>query len=575
MRLGSRASVIGGLTAAVLVATTAAGTAMASARRAPLAGAQSGGTLVYALPEQTNIPWYFPITNDANASLYTGQLIDQLYAPLIYINNSYAIDYSASIAQNITYNTQGTVFNVFMNPKWHWSNGAPITAADAVWSFNVLMATESSKAPSPWPASALGSGGLPANLKSVKQDSTYEFTITLKSPANQEWFEYNGIAGIPIMPMAVWNKYPNNMTEEITYLGKEATNPKFDSVVSGPFELQTAIQNQEWVLVPNPNYDGHKSVLSKLILEYEASDSAEFAALKTGEVQIGYLPAADWAARAELPDRLIKEQSFSYNFTWGNLNKGAENNVDQIFNNLYVRQAMVMGMNNSAILNVIYHGNGEPQYSPIPSVPKTVFLDPALQKPLYPYDPAKGKALLEQNGWHEVNGVMTKGNQQMKFSLMYPSGDIATQEEQELLQAGWASEGIQVTLDPVPFATLVGDLSDPSKWEMVSGIGIIYGGTYPSGETLFYKLQGLDADLGYNDPKENALVQATTSPAPSPAVNTQRFFAYEYYTAQQVPALWMPAIDTLAEIAPNVGGYNAYSANAVTGNFQAQYWYVK
>ena len=574
MRLGSRASLIGGLTAAAMLASTAVGTAMAGAKNVSKASPHNGGTIVYALPTQTNIPWYFPIANNANASLYTGQLVGLMYQPLIYINSSYAIDYSQSIAQKITYNKQGTVFNVYMNPKWHWSNGQPITSADAQFSFNVLMATMNAKAPAPWPSSALGSGGMPQDIKGFTVDSTYEFTITLNKAVNQEWFEYNGIGVIPILPKAAWDKYPTNITQEITYLGKNATDPNFDSVTSGPFKLAKAVQNQSWTLVPNPNYSGHKPYVSQLIFQYEASDAAEFAGLKTGAIQVGYLPAADWSARLELPDKMIAEPSFSYNFTWPNMTATAENGVNQMFDNLYVRQALIMGMDNTAVVDVIYHKQGTVQYGPIPSNPKTVFADPALAKPIYPYDPAKGKALLEAHGWQMVNGVMTKGNQQMKFTLMYPSGDIAQTETQELLQAGWAKEGIQVTLQPTPFATLVGDLSDPSKWEMVGGIGIIYGGSYPSGETLFYKNQGLDEN-GWNNPQENALVNATTSPAPNAAVNQQRFFAYEYYTAKEIPALWMPAIWTDAEIAPSVGGYNAYTANSVTGFGLPQYWYVK
>jgi peptide/nickel transport system substrate-binding protein len=560
-------------TAALLTSALVGGPAGARAVHRAGTTPQYGGTIVYALPPATNIAWYFPIRNNANDSLYVAQLTHLLYEPLIYINNNYVIDYSQSIASKITYNKAGTVFNVFMNPKWHWSDGQPITAQDAQFSWNVLMATEQANAPAPWPAASLGSGGLPANAKGFKVDNTYEFTITLKKPVNQDWFEYNGIGSIPILPKHVWDKYPNDITQEIVYLGKNATDPNFDTVVSGPFKLAQAVQNQAWTLVPNPNYSGHKPYVSRLILQYEASDAAEFAGLKTGAIQVGYLPPADYNARAELNDRLVVEYPFSYRFTWVNMRPGAEGGVDQIFRNLYVRQAMLEGMNMSAISQVIFHGYAAPEYGPIPSAPSTKFLDPRLTKPIYPYNPAAGKALLEAHGWHEVGGVMTKGNLQMKFTLQYPSGNEATTLEMELLQAGWAQEGIQVTLDPVPFATLVGNLSVPGKWQMVSGIGIIYGGSYPSGETLFYKNQGLDEN-GWNDPTENKLVEATTSPAPSDAISQQNFFAYEYYTAKMLPALWMPNSATLGEVAPNVHGYTAYTGDWVTGAFLPQYWWV-
>jgi peptide/nickel transport system substrate-binding protein len=574
MRLPSRLPTAVGIVAATALAGATLGAGFAAARDLHKAssGPQYGGTIVYALPEQTNIPWYFPIRNAANSSLYTAELTNLLYQPLIYVNDTLAIDYSQSIASKITYNKQGTVFNVYMNPKWHWSDGQPITAQDAQFSWNVLLATEASKV-APWPASSVGSGGLPGNAKSFKVDSTYEFTITLKTPVNQDWFEYKGIGSMAILPEHVWNKYPTNITEEIAYLGKNATNPSFDSVVSGPFKLSSAIQNQSWTLVPNPNYSGHKAYVSRLILQYEGSDTSEFAGLKTGSIQVGYLPPADYSARSQLPDKLVVAYPFSYRFVWGNLNNGAENGVNQIFDQLYVRQALMEGIDINAINEVIFHGYGAPEYGPIPTLPKTKFLDPALEKPLYNYNPAAGKALLAKNGWHEVKGVMTKGSEKMSFSLQYPSGDESTTEEMELLQADWAKEGVQVTLEPVPFATLVGNLSDPSKWEMVSGIGIIYG-SYPSGESIFYKLEGLDADLGWNDPTENQLVAATMSPASSEAASLKAFFQYEYYTAKELPALWMPNNAAWDEVAPDVHGFDAYTDNWVTGIFLPQYWWV-
>ena len=168
---------------------------------------------------------------------------------------------------------------------------------------------------------------------------------------------------------------------------------------------------------------------------------------------------------------------------------------------------------------------------------------------------------------------MTKGSLRMSFTLQYPGGNLAVQNEMELLQSEWAVEGIKVTLEAVPFSTLVGNLSEPSKWEMVSGIGIIYG-SFPSGDTLFYKLQGLDADLGWNNAEENTLVAATTAPQATAAASLKAFYAYEAYTAKELPAIWLPNNAAWDEVAPNVHGFNAYTDNWVTGIFMPQYWWV-
>jgi peptide/nickel transport system substrate-binding protein len=570
--LASKARTLAALGAAMTAcATMLLGNVVSASNLRPVAAA-AGGTIVYALPAQNNIPWYLPLTNEANNSTIIDQLTSLLYQRLIFIDNSYTIDYAQSIASRITYNAQGTVFHVYMNPQWRWSDGRPITSADAKFGWDVLLATEASKT-APWPSSSLGSGGLPQDAKSFVVNGPYEFTVTLKTPVNQEWFEYNGIASIPILPAHAWNRYPTSIHKEIAYLGREATNPTFDSVVSGPFELESAVENQAWTLVPNPRYAGHKASVSRLIFQYETSDAAEFAGLRSGQIQIGYLPPEEWAARAQLPDRLVAEPSFQFNFTWLNMNAGAPGGVNKIFDNLYVRQAFAYGMNNGGVADVIYHGQASPEAGPIPSVPRTAFLDPRLINPIYPYSPATGKKLLEAHGWREVDGVMTKGSEKMAFTVIFGSGMPAVTDTMELYQAGWAAEGIKVTLEPLPATTLLGEFTNPTKWQIVGSIGIDYGGAYPSGETLFYKGEGSDLN-GWNDPTENKLVEATISPSTSAAANQRAFFAYEYYTAKVLPSLFMPNLWTDAEVATTVHGYDAATANAVGGYPLPQYWSV-
>ncbi|MCL5116009.1 MAG: peptide ABC transporter substrate-binding protein [Firmicutes bacterium] len=536
---------------------------------------QSGGTIVYALPPQTNLNWYMPLVDGQYDSLYNFQLIYSLYKPLIWINNKYQIDWSSSIADKITYNSSGTVYHVFLNPKWHWSNGQPVTSQDVLFTWNVIKAASAPNAPSPWPYVAAGTGDIPNGVQSIVANSAHELTVTLTQPANQQWFEYNGLAQLTPMP-AVWNKYPTNMTQELKYLGANGTNPNFDTVVDGPFKLQSATANQNWVMVPNKAYSGHKAYASRFIFTYEGSNSAEFAALKTNTVQVGYLDLAEYGAKAELTNDVVRPgYPFDYQDVELNLSKNAPNGLGQAFSQLYVRQALEMGIDQNATDTAIYHGFAAPQYGPIPVQPKTQFLDPRLTKPLYPYNPAQGKKLLEQNGWHEVNGVMTKNGVKLQFTLMYASGSASTDSQMALLQQDWAKEGVKVTLKPIPFASLIGIIDTPSdanQWAAAGGQGIIYGGSYPTGGQLFGATGGLN-NFGYNDATENSLIAATHKPAASTAQSLKTFDQYEYYTAHNLPVLWVNNVATLGVNAKTV--HNSYKyGNPLTGYPQFQYFWI-
>ncbi|MCY0881009.1 MAG: ABC transporter substrate-binding protein, partial [Firmicutes bacterium] len=310
--------------------------------------AVKGGDVLFALPPSSNLDWYLPITNSSGNTLYNDQLINQLYKSLIVIGKNYKIDWHSSIASKITYNKNGTVYHVYLNPKWHWSTGQPVNTSDVMFTWNFIKAASSSSAPAPWPYSGAGEGDIPNGVKSVVANSADEFTITLKKPTNQEWFEYNGISQLTPLPAFAWNKYPNNMTQELKYLGKEATNPSFDKIVDGPFELQSAKPSQSWTLVPNPHYDGHRSTLSKLIFVYETSGTAEFAALKTGQINVGYLGLSEYDSRKQLTsmgDKISPQYSMGYFDTELDMNSTAPNHLGPVFDKLYVRQAMQMGIN--------------------------------------------------------------------------------------------------------------------------------------------------------------------------------------------------------------------------------------
>ncbi len=79
--------------------------------------------------------------------------------PLVPISKIDTINCGWSLASRITVLHNDTGYTVHMNPKWHWS-GAPVTAADALVSRQVLMGA--SPPPPAWVYGASGIGGLPA-----------------------------------------------------------------------------------------------------------------------------------------------------------------------------------------------------------------------------------------------------------------------------------------------------------------------------------------------------------------------------------------------------------------------------
>jgi peptide/nickel transport system substrate-binding protein len=564
----NRMAVLGTAAALTLAMAGGVGGGMAAA-----SGPQHGGTIVFALGPGENITWYIPFANSANQTIENFQLDNLMYQPLLVINNQYAIDWQRSMADKVTWNAQGTVYHIYLNKKWHWSNGQPVTSANIMFAWHVIQAASNPKAPAPWPYVGAGSGDIPNGVQSIVPNGNYEVTITLKQPTNQNWFLYNGIGQLTPIPLQ-WNKYPNNITQEITWLGQQATNPGIDEnyPVDGPFRLTKAVSDQQWVLVPNTHYSGQVPYVSRFIMQYEASTDAEFAALRTGTVNVGYVPLALAPDIHQLVnDNTEATYNFGYGFIGLSYGPDAPGNANALFSQLYIRQALQMGIDQQGIINAIDHGYGVPGNGPIPLKPVTIFLDPRLRHQVYPFNIAAGKKLLQDHGWKLVNGVFQKNGQSLSFTMVYSSGDTATDETMQLIQHDWAQEGIKVALKPTQFASMVALTT--KQYQMMGGIGITYGGSYPTGHDLFGTGGGLDALYNYSNKEEDALIAATHKPYPTEAANLKAFYAYDYYTTTKLPVLWMPNTANISAWAKNVHNVMQYSY-PVSGAFFPQYWWV-
>ena len=545
---------------------------------------QYGGTIVTALPADTNVNWYFPLMNGLQDSLYNSWIQDLMYKPLFSLNGNGSINYSRSIASAITPNASGTQYTVTMNPKYKWSNGTPVTSTDVLFTWHIIQGASAKNAPAPWPYVGAGTGDIPSGVKSVVADGLHKFTVTLNQPANQQWFIYNGLIDFTPLPKAAFDKYgtstPSKMHQELVWLGQIATNPTNPAyqVVDGPFKLVSATASQSWVFKPNPSYNGHKAYVSKLIFQYETSNTAEFAAIKTGAIQFGYLPNSLYKERNSVAGyKFSLFTPLGYNDVIVNMNHGnkqasqnAPNGVSNIFDQLYVRQALQYGINQPAINTAAFQGNGIVEDGIVLPTPKTIFYDPNL-KLLYPYNPAQGKKLLEDNGWHEVNGVMQKNGQQMKFTLDYSSGSNAFVQEVTLLKEGWAQEGIQVTLVPQPFSTIVALTND--QWNMEDYGGISWGGSYPTGGGLFGTPGvGLNSQ-GYSNPQMVHLIALTHQPYKTEAESLQALYNFQAFVSKDLPILFVPYQSYYYLTANTVHGTVKY-ANPFNQGISPQYWWV-
>ena len=547
----------------ILLTVAGCGTAPASAPSHPNA-------LTIATPPDTTVSWWPPLITAVNCGTVAGGLGDGLwgYMPLLYYNSNDTINWQTSIADSISHNAADTQYVVHLNPKWHWSNGQPVTAQDVVYDYELEAAASNPNAPLFF--CDANAGGLPQLWKSVTATSEYTVTIDISKPVNPTWLIDNGIAQLLPVPKNLWDRYAN-MTQELSWMKSIGNSPynKIYQVTDAPYKFKKLVTNEYWEFVANPHYDGPvKPIIKTIIYDYETSTANIFAQLKKGDVQEAVYSNSMWPDRSQLKNDVVESTPF-FGFSYALLNFNPRAPVGTLFHNLYIRQALQYGINQPLIVNKFYHGHAVPSYGPVPA--QADVYNRSLGN-LYPFDPAKGKALLEAHGWHMVNGVMEKNGQKLAFTADLFAGSPTLADIAEYEKSVWASEGIDVTLKELAEMPFLGDAALANEWSMVLGFGWLYGPPYdPSGDGLFSTGGGYNYDY-YSSPTMNTLIAKTTEPA-SLAGTIQAFHQYQRFAFENLPVLYFPDGNLLTAVSTQLGGWAAAHDNMYYGtNDQGLFW---
>jgi len=540
----------------------------------PTSGAVAPGlnekvvTLLGGIQSEPNS--WFPITSVSTCTTINGAVTGLMYKGLFNVDSHDAINFSHSLASGITVSHDYTVYTIKLNPKWHWSDGRPVTAGDVAYTWAIISAASQPKAP--WTYCADGSGGVPTDWKSVVAKNPTTVVVTTTKPMNPTWFEINGLAQLVPIPKFEFDRYPN-MNKELSYIASietQPSNPVFH-VVDGPYEEGTFTNDDAWTMVANPHYSGHKAKIKTLLFEYETSTANEWAQLRRGTFATASIPSEFFDQRHQLPSYyrdVTVPPSYCIDYLVPNMSPKAPDGIGPIFSKLYVRQALQMGIDQAAIVKHLYDGLGVQESGPVPAYPRTQFFDP--KTPAYPYNPAKGKALLEKHGWTENSqGVMTKDGKELKFTLMMANFAAVNTNIAELLKQDWSQEGIDATIVEEPVNQVVALTS--SQFQMEYFGGYCYGASDPTGGSLFGT--GSPINLGsYSSPEMDHLIAETHAPAPA-SETLKHMFAYEVYAAEQLPVLWMPNSTNMEVIKQGLHGVVSYY-NSMTGGNSYNRWTV-
>ena len=183
---------------------------------------KTGGTFTTTYP-YTQFTNFNPFLS---AYLYGSQGL--AYEPLLYINR---FDNSVTpwLATKYAFSTDGTMLTFTLRSGVTWTDGTPFTAADVVFSFDLLKQ---------YPA--IDRDGIWQHISSVTAVDTQTVTVTFTSPSLPLLWNVGG--QVMMLPEHIWSS-----------LGDPTKAVIANPVGTGPFELESA-NSQAITLKANPHY---------------------------------------------------------------------------------------------------------------------------------------------------------------------------------------------------------------------------------------------------------------------------------------------------------------------------------
>jgi len=219
----------------------------------------------------------------------------------------------------------------------------------------------------------------------------------------------------------------------------QAKNP----VGTGPFVFDSLEENQSISFLRNDDYWGEVPKLDRLTVELIPDPAARTAALRSNRVDWIEAAQPDDFASLESAGYVTTGNSFDWEWSWQLMPQ------EKPFDDIRVRQAMNFAIDRETIAEDLLHGTASPAYQAF--APASLYYDEA--DDIYSYDPDKAEQLLTDAGYPDgvdvTVGYITAG-----------SGSMQAKAMNEALQAQLAEVGINVTLEPVDFAGMYGQLGE-------------------------------------------------------------------------------------------------------------------
>nr|WP_274528936.1 ABC transporter substrate-binding protein [Paenibacillus piscarius] len=373
----------------------------AAAQSAAPAEPAAGGTFVYGRPASvTSFDLHNQITsNNAFA-------IDKVFESLVAFDSKGEI--TDQLAQSHTISEDGLTYTFVLRDGLKFSNGTPVTAADAVFSLERHLKVG-------------GPLAISAKVDTVKAQDDKTLVITLKEPYTPFISELSNFSN-GIIP-----KDFGGVSEEEFFKKPVGT---------GPFVVESWDPAGDVTFTKNTNYwkEG-KPYIDKLVYKLIQDDSQAINQLKAGSVNA--VEALSLQNAGEIKNGA--DTTVATNGSWVT-EQLFFNTLDKHFSDIHVRRALALALDREGLTKALTFGYAQTAKS---LLPPTIPYNANDTLKTLDFDTAAAKAELAKSAF--PNGFSTK--------LLIASGNSTRAQEAQIIQAAGQSIGIKIEIESVELAT--------------------------------------------------------------------------------------------------------------------------
>ncbi len=342
----------------------------------------------------------------------------------------------------------GKTYTFKIRPNAMWSDGTPLTAADVVFTFELMYS------PKYKDFSSAYSGDAATYIKSAKAIGTHTVQLTTKTAYAPFQLEF---CTLGLLPKHVLGKLSGKQLNTAAYNLKP-------TAVNGAFQLVSWEKGSQITFARNPHYYRGPAKLSQYIIKIIADPTSIVQQLTTGEIQVGPVSADQYATLASNSDiDLIKFPSTTVEVATFQLSPKVASS--KLFSDKRVRQALWWALNRPAIIDSVFFKTGALFTNSPEPVGTPAHLNATT--PNYSYSPAKAKALLDAAGWKKgAGGIRAKNGMQAKFTILTASNSDLVPTIEAMAQQ-WAAIGVKVATRAVPISTIIDQLLKDRTFDMI------------------------------------------------------------------------------------------------------------